>query len=97
MDRILPESGQARIPPLQFLTAISSPTRTTRINRAGILSDDNPPPELGSVLLGRNRGRAGPEEITVFDSTGTGLQDVVAADVIYQRALQAGWGMWVAL
>lgn len=41
--------------------------------------------ELGEVLVGAKTGRRSPEEIIIFDSTGTGLQDVAAAAVIYER------------
>jgi alanine dehydrogenase len=65
--------------------------------RAGILSDADPPPELGAVIAGARRGRSAAAEITLFDSTGTGLQDVAAADVIYRRAVEAGLGAWISL
>jgi ornithine cyclodeaminase/alanine dehydrogenase-like protein (mu-crystallin family) len=48
--------------------------------------------ELGEVLAGRKRGRATPTEIIVFDSTGTGLQDVAAAIAAYRKALDARAG-----
>jgi ornithine cyclodeaminase/alanine dehydrogenase-like protein (mu-crystallin family) len=40
--------------------------------------------ELGEIVAGRKPGRASDEEITVFDSTGTGLQDVAAAIAAYR-------------
>src|SRR5258708_31867823 len=54
---------------------------------AGVLSRDAVHAELGEIVAGRKRGRARDDEITVFDSTGTGLQDVAAAIATYQRAL----------
>ena len=39
--------------------------------------------ELGAVIAGRVEGRRSPEEIIVFDSTGTALQDVAAAAAVY--------------
>ena len=44
--------------------------------------------ELGEVIAGRKRARESADEIIVFDSTGTGLQDVAAAIAVYKRALQ---------
>jgi ornithine cyclodeaminase/alanine dehydrogenase-like protein (mu-crystallin family) len=44
--------------------------------------------ELGEVIAGRKRAREGADEIIVFDSTGTGLQDVAAAIAVYERALE---------
>ena len=42
-------------------------------------------------------GRQTPEEITVFDSTGTALQDVAAAALVYEKAMAGGVGLRVAL
>ena len=41
--------------------------------------------ELGEVIAGRKPGRERDDEIIVFDSTGTGLQDVAAAVAVYER------------
>jgi alanine dehydrogenase len=43
--------------------------------------------ELGEIVVGLKPGRASPDEIIVFDSTGTAVQDVAAAGAIYERAL----------
>ena len=48
--------------------------------------------ELGEVVAGRKAGRERDGEITVFDSTGTGLQDVAAAIAVYRSALAANAG-----
>ncbi len=48
--------------------------------------------ELGEVIAGKKRGRTRDDEITVFDSTGTGLQDVAAAIATYRQALDAHAG-----
>jgi ornithine cyclodeaminase/alanine dehydrogenase len=47
---------------------------------------------LGEVLAGRKPGRSDASSITLFDSSGMGLQDVAAAVAIYRRALEAGAG-----
>ena len=52
--------------------------------------------ELADVVTGRKPGRSSAEEITVFDSTGTALEDVAAAAVVYERAVAAGVGLEVA-
>jgi alanine dehydrogenase len=49
--------------------------------------------ELGEIVAGRKPGRASEEEIVVFDSTGTALQDVAAAVIVYERALREGAGV----
>jgi alanine dehydrogenase len=43
--------------------------------------------ELGEIISGRKPGRESPEEIIIFDSTGTALQDVVAAAIVYEKAI----------
>lgn len=48
--------------------------------------------ELGQVVAGKKRGRTSPEEITIFDSTGTALQDVAAAASVYEKALDQQCG-----
>jgi len=63
----------------------------------GVMRRDNVHAELGDVVSGRRPGRQGDNEIIVFDSTGTALQDVAAAYLVYQRALATGVGMSVDL
>jgi alanine dehydrogenase len=64
---------------------------------AGVMSVDRVHAELGEVICGRKPGRQSDEEITIFDSTGTGLQDVAAAIAVYQRAVAEKAGRPVAL
>ena len=49
--------------------------------------------ELGEIVAGRKTGRTSPDEIIIFDSTGTALQDVAAAALVYERALRSGTGL----
>ena len=53
--------------------------------------------ELGEVVAGTKPGRRSDEEIVVFDSTGTAIQDVAAAAVAYERALERSAGIRVDL
>jgi alanine dehydrogenase len=53
--------------------------------------------ELGQVVAGLRPGRECPDEIVVFDSTGTAIQDVAAAALAYERAVAAGRGLVVDL
>jgi alanine dehydrogenase len=48
--------------------------------------------ELGEIILGKKPGRVAQDEIIIFDSTGTSLQDVASAAAIYEKALEAGQG-----
>jgi alanine dehydrogenase len=58
----------------------------------GLMSLSDVHGELGDILLGKKPGRTSKEEIIVFDSTGTALQDVAAAAVVYEKALARGVG-----
>lgn len=49
-------------------------------------------PELGEVILGTANGRRSTEEITVFESLGLGVEDLVAADWVVRRAREEGLG-----
>jgi ornithine cyclodeaminase/alanine dehydrogenase-like protein (mu-crystallin family) len=64
---------------------------------AGLLTRADVHAELAEVVVGRKPGRRSAAEIIVFDSTGTALQDVAAAAVVYEKALAAGRGLNVAL
>jgi alanine dehydrogenase len=55
---------------------------------AGIMTRDDVHGELGAVLTGRRPGRTRDDEIFVFDSTGTAIQDVAAAAIVYERAIR---------
>lgn len=59
---------------------------------AGAVSRDHVHATLGEILAGEKPGRTDPGAITLFDSTGMGLQDVAAAAAIYRRALAQGAG-----
>jgi len=49
--------------------------------------------ELGELVAGRKPGRTGGDEITVFDSTGTAVQDVASAVWIWRRAAESNAGL----
>ena len=59
---------------------------------AGVIAKSDVYAELGAVVAGRTPGRTSNEEIIIFDSTGTALQDVAAARVVYEKALESGMG-----
>jgi len=64
---------------------------------AGLLTRDRVYAELADVVSGRRPGRTRDDEITVFDSSGTALQDVAAAVAVYQKACALGRGTEVRL
>jgi ornithine cyclodeaminase/alanine dehydrogenase len=48
--------------------------------------------ELGEIIVGMKPGRTSADEIIIFDSTGTALQDVAAAAIVYEKAAERGMG-----
>jgi alanine dehydrogenase len=64
---------------------------------AGVMGKSEVYAELGAIVAGRTPGRTSTEEIVIFDSTGTALQDVAAASIVYERALGSGKGTWLNL
>jgi alanine dehydrogenase len=64
---------------------------------AGVMGKCDVYAELGAIVAGRTPGRTSTEGIIIFDSTGTALQDVAAASVVYEKALGFGKGAWLNL
>lgn len=60
---------------------------------AGAMSESDVYAELGEIVAAKLPGRTSDEETIIFDSTGTALQDVAAARVVYEKALVAGIGI----
>lgn len=63
---------------------------------AGLLTRGDVHGELADVICRRAAGRQRDDEVFVFDSTGTALQDVAVASLAYARALERGAGVDVA-
>jgi alanine dehydrogenase len=59
---------------------------------SGTIDADHVHAELGAVVAGEAPGRESDEEITVFDSGGTGIETVAAAAMLYEKAIDAGLG-----
>ncbi|WP_018238008.1 iminosuccinate reductase BhcD [Ensifer sp. BR816] len=55
----------------------------------GLISKDDIV-EIGAVITGRHKGRSSSEEITLFDGTGVGLQDLAVASAAVELALSKG-------
>jgi len=58
----------------------------------GIFSKEKINGELGEIVAGKKQGRVSEEEITIFDSTGLALQDLVTARLAYLKAVDRGLG-----
>ena len=59
--------------------------------KQGLLKPENIT-EIGQVILGNAPGRENDEEITIFDSTGIGLQDLMTAAMIADKAKEKNIG-----
>ncbi|NOU55904.1 ornithine cyclodeaminase family protein [Brevibacillus borstelensis] len=65
--------------------------------KKGVVAKDAIVAEIGEVILGRTAGRTSPEEITIFDSTGIALQDLLTAKLVLEVAEKTGAGTVVEL
>jgi alanine dehydrogenase len=64
---------------------------------AGAVSEDDIHAELGEVVAGDAPGRESEDDVTVFDSGGTGIETVAAAHMLYEKATAEGLGSDVSL
>ena len=58
----------------------------------GLMTTKQVHAQLGEIIAGAKPGRTSQEETIVFDSTGTALQDVASAAIVYERAVATGRG-----
>jgi alanine dehydrogenase len=63
---------------------------------AGLVTREDVHGQLSDVICGSVPARRSDSEVFVFDSTGTALQDVVAASAAFARAVERGIGFDVA-
>lgn len=56
------------------------------------ISEDDVYAELGDVVAGTVSGRESDTEVTLFDSSGTGVEAVAAGHMLYERAREEGLG-----
>jgi ornithine cyclodeaminase len=52
--------------------------------------------ELGEIIAGKHPGRTSDDELTVFKSLGLAVEDLAAAQYLYDRAQRQNIGTWVA-
>ena len=62
---------------------------------SGAIDADHCHAELGEVVAGVEPGRTDDDEITVFDSGGTGIETVAGAYLLYEKAREADLGTTV--
>lgn len=65
--------------------------------REGLFGPEHVSDELGEVLAGSRPGRRSDDEITIYQSCGIAVQDVAAAQMVYDRARSGGLGTDVEL
>ena len=58
----------------------------------GVLKPEEIHAQIGEIITGKKLGRVSEMEITIFDSTGLGIQDVATGFAVYRRALETGKG-----
>lgn len=63
----------------------------------GAIEPEHVHAELGAVVAGRAPGRTDPDQITVFDSGGTGIETTAGAALLYERAREADRGTRLAV
>jgi ornithine cyclodeaminase len=61
----------------------------------GAITADHIRAEIGELLIGEKPGRTSPNEITLFKSLGLAVEDVAAANFLYNKANESGFGTWV--
>jgi len=60
----------------------------------GIIGPDHIKAELGEVLIGTKTGRKSEDEITLFKSLGLAVEDLAAAEYVFQQAKKKDIGTW---
>ena len=63
--------------------------------KEGLITVESVYAELGHIIAGKKMGRESQDEIIIFDSTGTALQDVAAASIVYEKAKKANMGTYL--
>lgn len=62
--------------------------------REGAIGPDAVRAEIGEVLAGTASGRTSEDEITIFKSLGLAIEDLAAAQYLYEKAKATGQGTW---
>ena len=84
--------GRARIL-VDDLEACASGGDLNHALRSGAVSNDRVHADLAQLVSGRKQGRLTADELVIFDSSGSGVQDVAAAWGAYQEAHRLGVGL----
>ena len=63
----------------------------------GTVDDDHVHADLGEIVAGAASGRERDDEVTIFDSGGTGVETVGSAHMLYRKAVEEGLGSEIRL
>jgi alanine dehydrogenase len=63
----------------------------------GVISETHVHDELGQVIIGARPGRTSPGQVTLYNSTGLGIQDIATAQLIVAAARAKGMGEEIML
>lgn len=83
-----------------FVDSIEQASHSGEINvpwRQGLINEKKLAGTIGEVIIGRVPGRTSDDEITLFDSTGLGIQDVAVGHIAYERAIKENVGIEFSL
>jgi alanine dehydrogenase len=65
--------------------------------RNGVITERDVYGEIGEIVAGKKEGRVSDSEITIFDSTGLSIQDVLTSQRVYEKARKKNVGKWINL
>ena len=65
--------------------------------RDGVIGLQHVHTEVGEILAGTRQGRSTAEQVTLYKSVGVAVQDAVAAQLVYDAAVQRGVGREIRL
>ncbi|MFC7135420.1 MULTISPECIES: ornithine cyclodeaminase family protein [Salinibaculum] len=77
--------------------ALDGHSSFTELLSEGEVTEDDYDCELGDIVGGDAVGRTEDDEITLFSSSGTAVETIAGANMLYNRALDAGLGSTVDL
>ena len=60
----------------------------------GVINEGSIAAELGEVLIDAHPGRTSAEQITLFKSLGLAIEDLAAAEYVFERARETQTGVW---
>jgi len=92
-----PVLSGAWLSPGTHINAVGAPRPTWRVDSreaatresGDVIAAGQVVAEIGEVVTGAKRGRESAGEITLFKSVGVAIEDVVSADLVYRKAVQA--------